>query len=498
MTELSGEDLGAVVDGQTGRPAAEIERDLAIPSLTQLRLLSAGPSASVFRAYQVATQRTVAVKVLHDELSSDVGQRFDRERAITGQLSGHTGIVPLLHTGTTADGEPYLVLPFYHRGSLADLMTRYGRLPWREASFLIKPVASTVAEVHLWGLVHRNVKPSNVLLTDFLRPRVADFGMCLPSDQPSTPATLVTGPYAPPEAAFSGPTDPTMDVYGLGATLWALLAGRSVPSELDGERERRRPGASDVGLATGRLGRSSPPDLPTDDTPPRIADLIERSMSPHLADRPATVAAFIAELGQADTALSASVAGAGSGSGSTAGSISAAAASERHDHNTERTTPAATTTATPSPPAATETSSTQRDHDDPASGVHPNESNVPPASSPPEPDDPAVNEVSTADAVVPPVDLEGGIDDLSETPTISANNSANDGGASVATSSVGNDRRPDDRSSADSRVRSERVAPVNAKPARSGSSDVYYLLGLVALISTGIIVMIAAAILAFQ
>ena len=472
MTELSGEDLGALVDGQTGRPAAEIERDLAIASLTQLRLLSAGPSASVFRAYQVATQRTVAVKVLHDELSSDIGQRFDRERAITGQLSGHTGIVPLLHTGTTADGEPYLVLPFYHRGSLADLMTRYGPLPWREASFLIKPVASTVAEVHLWGLVHRNLKPSNILLTDFLRPRVADFGMCLPSGQPSTPATLVTGPYAPPEAAFVGPTDPTMDVYGLGATLWALLAGRPVPSELDGER--RRPGASDLGLAAGRLGRSSPPDLPTEDTPARIADLIERSMSPHLADRPATVAAFIAELGQVDATSPA--AGAGSRSASTA--------------------PAFGISPTPAERTATETPSQPHDLDDPPSTERLHKPTLATSASQAAQNEPSVEDSNTADEVGPSIDSTTGIEDYPKAaPADTADRKA---AVITANTSTANDRRPIGRPSADAQPRTKLAAPIHHKPARSGSSDVYYLLALVALISTGIIVMIAAAILAFQ
>jgi serine/threonine protein kinase len=293
VREISGESLDALTAGHGGRPPAEIERDLAIASLTQLRLLSAGSASSVFRAYQATTQRTVAVKVLHDELTSDVGQRFDRERAITGQLSGHSGIVPLFETGTTSDAEPYLVLPYYRRGSFADLTTRYGPLPWREATFLMRPVASTVAEVHGWSLVHRNLKPANILLTDFLRPRVADFGMCLPAGQLSTAATEVHGPYAAEETGVANPADPTMDVYGLGATFWALLAGRPIPAV---EAERRRPGSDPTGSSVGRWSRRDAATVLGDETPQQLVELIERSLSVDPDDRPANAAAFVAEL----------------------------------------------------------------------------------------------------------------------------------------------------------------------------------------------------------
>jgi len=257
--------------GASGRSPAEIERDLAIADLVDLQLLRAGQAASLFRARQVATQRSVAVKVLHDELSSDTGQRFDRERAITGQLSGHTGIVPLFDTGSTSDGEPYLIMPYYYRGSLADLMTRYGPLSWREATFILEPVAVTLSEVHGRDLVHRNLKPGNVLLTDFLLPRVADFGMCLPTGQTSTAATLVEqSPYGAPETIEPGPADPSTDVYGLAATLLGLLSGRQ-PN--DQQRD-----------ITGAI------------TPQPIADLIERSMAGDPGDRPDNAATFVTEL----------------------------------------------------------------------------------------------------------------------------------------------------------------------------------------------------------
>ena len=285
--------VGPFPSAFSGRSPAEIEQDLAIATLVDLRLLHAGKAASLFRARQVSMRRTVALKVLHDELSSDTGQRFDRERATTGQLSGHSGIVPLFDTGSTADGEPYLVMPFYRRGSLADLMTRYGALAWQEATFLLEPVAVTLAEVHGRELVHRNLKPGNILLTDFLLPRVADFGMCLPIGQMSTPATVVeAGAFAPPETANPDAAHPASDVFGLGATLWGLLAGKPPPAVT----------APRTALAVVPDSLSHKPPRrwlwqpPSDATPPAIGDLIERSMSPSAEDRPTNAAAFVTEL----------------------------------------------------------------------------------------------------------------------------------------------------------------------------------------------------------
>jgi len=81
------------------------------------------------------------VKVLHADLGSDVGRRFERERAVRAELSGHSAVVPLLEAGKTAAGQPYALSPFYSRGSLARLVADHGRLGWREATFLLEPVA---------------------------------------------------------------------------------------------------------------------------------------------------------------------------------------------------------------------------------------------------------------------------------------------------------------------------------------------------------------------
>ena len=490
VSETAGEDLDALTADIGGRPPAEIERDLAIAALTQLRLLNAGPAASTFRAYQTPTQRTVAVKVLHDELSSDVGQRFDRERAITGQLSGHTGVVPLLDTGTTADGEPYLVLPYYRRGSFADLMTRYGPLPWREATFLIKPVASTIAEVHLWGLVHRNLKPANILLTDFLRPRIADFGMCLPNDQVSTRATQVEGAYAAPEARTTGPTHPTMDVYGLAATMRALLAGHPIPDTVE---DRRRVGTADLAGVASRLGRATPPDVPAERTPARIDELIERSMSADPADRPPTVAAFIAELGSSESNTATTIGSTQAGPrrndiGREHGWREVAASeSDRLGRDPSRGWTAHNRDADPGPSG--EARPTER------AGIGPNAGgDVETATVGSD----AAFEPTTSDAPAEPgpnprpspADVgPGRRETLHHGPSSGADRR---GQTADETERIGA------RATTGTQLRERESQRVQPEVRRARSADVYYLLALVGMIVAGIVVMLASAVLSFQ
>lgn len=188
--------------------------DLGINGVTDLELLSVSTVSSVYKAVQPGLQRTVAVKVLHDDPDSAAGIRFETERRVTGQLTGHAGIVPLLDAGTTRGGKPYLMTPYYRRGSLAQLLTAHGPLTWRETAFLVESVAVTMSEVHGRGLVHGNLVPSNILLTDFLLPRVGDFAA-------STAFTATDGESA---AAVA------VDVEALGTMLFTLLLGAPATS----------------------------------------------------------------------------------------------------------------------------------------------------------------------------------------------------------------------------------------------------------------------------
>ncbi len=264
--------------------------DLGIPNLAELELVSAGSSTSVYRAVQLDPRRTVAVKVLHAHLASDVGRRFDRARAVTAELSGHSAVVPLLEAGKTAAGQPYAVSPFYARGSLARLVADHGRLGWREATFLLEPVAVALAELHGRGLVHRCLTPDSILLTDFLLPRVAGFGMSLPEGERSTSATLIPSLFfSPPELAVPIEADPRVDVYSLGAILFAMVTGH-VGFAGDAALLTAR-----MATAQARTGKGPAASV----LPDALRDLVARAMAEDPRDRPANAAAFVSELRRA-------------------------------------------------------------------------------------------------------------------------------------------------------------------------------------------------------
>lgn len=279
---------GVVDQSTAGTP--QVRPALEIDGVHDLQPISVGSTASVYRGIQTTIGRDVAIKVLNDELTSESGQRFDRERTLTGQLSGHAGTVPLLDTGVAAGDTPYLVMPFYQKGSLTDLISEHGPIGWREATFLMEPIAVTLAEVHSRGIINRNLKPSTILLTDFLLPRVAGFERALPTGD--------TPPTTEPEAApFFGPTDcptpasPSEDVYALGALLWALLAGQAQYPPT------RHPDLEGIDAPTATiLARQC--RLPAGIAPPPqpILDLVAQAMSSDLARRPANAAAFVTEL----------------------------------------------------------------------------------------------------------------------------------------------------------------------------------------------------------
>ncbi len=265
--------------------------ELGIEGLSHVSVVGSGGSSTVYRARQDALDRTVAVKVVHAAWSIETRERFQQERQVMGRLSGHAAIVPIFETGITNRGEPYLLMPFYERGSLFRLMQDRGPLPWREATFMVETLAQALADCHRAGIVHRDVKPGNVMLTEYLRPRLGDFGITLPDGTGTAGAAVAYTPsYSPPEAFTAGVTGPTIDVYGLGATLWALLAGRApftaAGETVDGAEVIERSISQDI-------------DQPTDGTPGPVTELLRRAMSKDPTRRPTDAVAFGAELRRA-------------------------------------------------------------------------------------------------------------------------------------------------------------------------------------------------------
>jgi eukaryotic-like serine/threonine-protein kinase len=191
-------------------------------------LLGAGGMARVYLASDRVLQRQVAVKVLSPPYAQDPSfvERFRREARSAAGLS-HPNIVAVFDSGSDAD-EHYLVMEYVAGQSLAELLAAQGRLAPRRAVELTVEVCAALAAAHTQGLVHRDVKPANVLVGDDGRVKVTDFGIAKAAAATTLTGTgtvLGTAAYLSPEQAQGEPVDARSDLYSLGCVLYELLSG---------------------------------------------------------------------------------------------------------------------------------------------------------------------------------------------------------------------------------------------------------------------------------
>ena len=209
-----------------------------IPGLSDWRALARGGFSTVWQAKQESLNRFVAVKVDQRPLDVEAEQRrFLREAGAAGRLSGHPGIVTVHDAGILADDRPFLVMELCPGGSLTKWMTADPRPSQRRVRDVGVRVADALAAAHVRGVLHRDVKPANILIDAYNNPGLADFGLAaLPDPGMGLSETLdaITPAYAPPEVFRREPFTEYGDVYSLAATLYALLNGRP-PRELDGK-----------------------------------------------------------------------------------------------------------------------------------------------------------------------------------------------------------------------------------------------------------------------
>jgi Tol biopolymer transport system component/tRNA A-37 threonylcarbamoyl transferase component Bud32 len=225
------------------RPAADAFQGHTAPPPLVTRLVNAlagryeieselahGGMATVYLARDVRHDRRVAIKVLREELAAAVGaERFLEEIRVTASLQ-HPSIVPLFDSGS-ADGLVWYVMPFVEGETLRSRLAREGRLPVETAVQLAREMADALEYAHRHGVVHRDVKPENVLLQSG-HALVADFGIALALEHAGgerltrTGITLGTPQYmAPEQAAGDRAVDARTDVYALGAVLHEMIAG---------------------------------------------------------------------------------------------------------------------------------------------------------------------------------------------------------------------------------------------------------------------------------
>jgi len=200
------------------------------------RALARGGFATVWQARQESLNRLVAVKVDQRPLDTESEQRrFLREAGAAGRLSGHPGIVTVHDAGILADARPFLVMELCPGGSLTKWLTADPRPTDRRVRDVGVRIADALAAAHARGVLHRDVKPANILIDAYDHAGLADFGLAaLPDPGMELSATLeaITPAYAPPEVFEQKPPTEYGDVYSLAATLYALLSGHPPRGEV--------------------------------------------------------------------------------------------------------------------------------------------------------------------------------------------------------------------------------------------------------------------------
>ena len=248
-----------------------------LPGFTYVEPLGTGGFADVFLYEQQLPRRRVAVKVLlADRIASASAQEFTDEANVMAMLSTHPAIVTIYQAGVAGDGRPYLVMEYCPRPNL-QLRARRESFSVAEALRVGIQVAGAVETAHRAGVLHRDIKPANILVTEYNRPALTDFGIASTTAAMSE-ATGMSIPWSPPESFGDPPQSGTRsDVWALGATLYTLLAGRS-PFERAGERN------SSADLIE-RIERAPLPPLGRPDSPASLQRVLERAMAKNPADR---------------------------------------------------------------------------------------------------------------------------------------------------------------------------------------------------------------------
>ncbi len=271
---------------------------MEIPGVEALEEVGRGGMAVVYRGRQPAFSRDVAVKVVTVAgVDERMRRRFEQELQAVGALSEHPNIITVHGAGDTDDGLPYLVMGYQPGGSLADRLRSRGPLPWQEVADIGVKMAGALASAHRAGVLHRDVKPENILVSQFGEPVLADFGIARLEGGANLTATgLVTGTpaHSAPEALRGQPPTAASDVYSLASTLHQLLTG--TPAFV-------RPTDESTAAVMNRVLNDPPPDLRAAGVPGALAEVVDQGMAKDRAARYATAADFGQALRGAQRAL---------------------------------------------------------------------------------------------------------------------------------------------------------------------------------------------------
>jgi uncharacterized protein YkwD len=265
-------------------PNAPAPDGFRLASLQDVVEIGRGGFAVVYRAFQPRFGRTVAVKLLDPQGDPRAVERFERECEAMGMLSSHPNIVTIFDAGLSDDGKPYLVMEYMPDGTLDDRLERDGTLPWEEVTDVGVKLAGSLETAHEAGVLHRDVKPANVLRSPFGEPCLSDFGLARLGGQAKTTGVVTaTLLHAPPEILAGQPATPQSDVYSLGSSLFTLLVG---------EAPFWRATDESMLPLLARIADESVPDLRGRGVPAGVCAVIEAAMAKDVVARPPSAAAF--------------------------------------------------------------------------------------------------------------------------------------------------------------------------------------------------------------
>jgi hypothetical protein len=262
-----------------------------IDGYDELELIGKGGFSYVFSAHQKDFNRRVALKVLTFGLADERERRsFERECRAMGLVSQHPHIVTVFNAAFTATKQPVIVMELYSGGTMGERQKREGRLPVAVVLETGVKIAGALQTAHDRGLLHRDIKPQNLFISEFGEPALGDFGISTLDDERSiSGGGGLTVHYAPPEVLEGAPATAISDVYSFAATLYTLLEGARPFAPRGGARQS-------VAELARRIMLEAPPQVRRTDAPRALGELLARTMSKSPDERPPSAARFGQEL----------------------------------------------------------------------------------------------------------------------------------------------------------------------------------------------------------